>query len=368
MKILHAIFGEGFFGSERYCIELATAQAARGHEVAIAVRGGETRCAEQFRALIAAAHLDGPTGPGTVRLIAIPAWLPAMLHRPAARAVLKKIRPDIVHTHLNPAARRVGRVAQRIGIPHLATLHIRYDAREFGRCDGLICGAAWQQKTIPTGFPGIVKTIRTWLPVEVHEALRRVGAKEVEALRRAWGADARTIVFGSIGRMVPEKGMDVLIAAFHDAFPGGEEAVKLIVIGEGPDKDELRRAAAGDPRIALVGAQDDIATCYPAFDVYVSAARFEPFGLTILEAMDAGCPLIVTRTDGPREFLKDDRTRWAETNDAATLSRQLSAAAARGRERLSYDLTPFRRDTATEAIEDFYREVMARQRGGRNLE
>jgi len=360
MKILHAIFGEQFYGSERYCIELATAHAALGHEVAIVIRGADSCCAQQFRNAIAAARLDRRGGPGTVRLIAIPRWMPAALQRPLARVVLTRFKPDIVHTHLNTAARRVGMVAQRIGIPHVATLHIRYEEREHGLCDGLICGAAWQRAAIPANFPGIATTIWAWLPVDVHEALRRVRPDEVEQLRRDWHADERTIVFGSIGRLVPEKGMDLLVKAFGDAFPGGDEPAKLVVVGGGPQEAELRRAAAADPRIALIGVQGEIARCYRAFDAYVSAARFEPFGLTILEAMDANCPLIVTTTDGPREFLKDRRVLWADTNDIAALARQLSAAAARGRERFSYDLTPFSRGNAAKAIEDFYRMVAAR--------
>ena len=91
----------------------------------------------------------------------------------------------------------------------------------------------------------------------------------------------------------------------------------------------------------------------------MSAARFEPFGLTILEAMDAGCPMIVTRTEGPTEFLKDERVLWADTDDVVTLAQQLSVAATRERERLAYDLAPFLRENATKAIEDFYRTVLA---------
>jgi glycosyltransferase involved in cell wall biosynthesis len=363
MKILHAIFGEQFYGSERHCIELATAHATVGHEVVILIRGTDSYCAQQFRKAIAADRLDGPGGPGTVRLIAIPRWVPAVLQRPLARAALRKVKPDIVHTHLNTATRRIGMVAHRIGIPHIATLHIRYEEREHGLCDGLICGASWQQAEIPADFRGVAKTIWAWLPVEVHEALHRVRPEDVEDLRRQWHADKRTTVFGSIGRLVPEKGMDLLVEAFGDAFPHGDEPVKLVIIGVGPEEAGLRRSAASDPRIAFISAQGEIARCYRAFDVYVSAARFEPFGLTILEAMDANCPMIVTKTDGPREFLKDERVLWADPNDVATLTRQLSAAAARGRERLTYDLMPFSRENATKAIEDFYRVVAERTRG-----
>jgi hypothetical protein len=71
---------------------------------------------------------------------------------------------------------------------------------------------------------------------------------------------------------------------------------------------------------------------------------------------------VVTRTEGPREFLKDARVLWAEPSDVTTLAEQLSAAAARGRERMAYDLTPFARAHAVAAVEAFYGAVLARRK------
>jgi glycosyltransferase involved in cell wall biosynthesis len=168
------------------------------------------------------------------------------------------------------------------------------------------------------------------------------------------------MVFGSIGRLLPEKGMDVLVEAFRVAFPRGDEPARLAIVGDGPQRAELERRAAGDARIVLMGRAPEVAALYRAFDVYVSASRFEPFGLTILEAMDAGAPLVVTRTDGPREFLEDAPVLWAEPDDAATLAAQLRAAAARGRVRQDYDLSPFRQSRAVAAVEELYRKVLAK--------
>lgn len=365
MKILHAVLSHGFYGSERHCIELATAQACAGHRVAVLIHGGDSHCARAFRQEIAAtnAAIANSGGTGRIRLVVMPDALSAFLHRPFAFVSLLHLRPQIVHTHLNPAARRVGRMAQRLGIPHVATLHIRYEAREHGDCDGLICGASWQRAEIGREFRGESAVVWAWLPDAVHAALARVTPQEPAALRRSWTAGERTIVFGSIGRLMPEKGMDVLVQAFRTAFPKGDEPVRLVMLGIGPPDQEraLRELSAGDSRIALIAPQPEIAPFYRAFDVYVSASRFEPFGLTILEAMDAGCALVVTLTEGPREFLKDANVLWAEPNDVAALAAQLSAAAARGRQRPAYDLAPFARPQAVAAIEAFYRRVIARR-------
>jgi glycosyltransferase involved in cell wall biosynthesis len=365
MRILHAVLSRGFYGSERLCIELAAAQARAGHDVAVLIEGGDTPCARAFGQDIAAtnAAIAADRGKGAIRLLIVPGGLPAVLHRPFALWTLIRFRPDIVHSHLNPAARRVGRVAQRLRIRHVATLHIRYEAREHAECDGVICGASWQHAEIGPEFRGTAAVVWPWLPGAVHAAIARVTAEEVAALRRSWTADDRAVVFGSIGRLMPEKGMDVLVRAFRAAFPAGTEAVRLVILGGGPPDEQqaLRRLAAGEPRIVLIGAQPEIAPLYLAFDVYVSAARFEPFGLTILEAMDAGCTLVVTCTQGPREFLKDTNVLWTEPDDVAGLAAQLAAAVPRGKQRPAYDLTPFAPARGVAAIEEFYRRVIARR-------
>ena len=366
MNILHAILSEGFYGSERYCIELATAQARAGHQVRLLIVNGRSDCARAFRSEIerATATIANERTAGAIDLVVMPGWLPAFLHRPFARCMVAGFAPNIVHTHLNPAARRVGSVAQRMGLPHIATVHIRYEKREHSGCDGLICYAHWQKAEIGPEFHGEATVVVAWLPVAIHAALARVTQADIAALRRAWTADDRTIVLGSIGRLMPEKGMDVLVRAFRAAFPNGDEPVRLVIVGGGPpdQAQALHDLIGGDARITVSGPPPDIALFYRAFDTYVSAARFEPFGLTILEAMDAGCALVVTRTQGPREFLTEKSVLWAEPNDEATLTTALRAAATRGRERQSYDLSPFMQSRAVASIDELYRKVVAKTR------
>src|ERR1700716_3163264 len=201
MKILHAVLSEGFYGSERYCVELASALARAGHQVEVLIEDPGSECARMFRDETAAATtaIAAQRGAGRLGLTIMPAWLPAWLHRPFARRALGRFRPDIVHSHLNPAGRRVGGVAQKLGIPHVATLHIDYEPREHAGCDGPIAAAA------------------------MHAALARTTPAERAELRETWGVDHATMVIGSIGRLMPVKGMDLLVRAFRLAFPHGDE-------------------------------------------------------------------------------------------------------------------------------------------------
>src|SRR5262245_8521483 len=166
MKILHAILSEGFYGSERWCIEMATAQARAGHTVRLLILNDRSDCARAFRREIevATAGIAHEGTAGAIDLAVIRGWLPTVLHRAFARRVLSRFEPDIVHSHLNPAARRVGQVAQRMGHPHVATIHIRYDKREHSGCDGLICSAHWQKAEIGPEFCGEARVVVAWVP------------------------------------------------------------------------------------------------------------------------------------------------------------------------------------------------------------
>jgi glycosyltransferase involved in cell wall biosynthesis len=360
MKILHAILSQGFYGSERYCVELASAQAQAGHEVALLVRDAAADQALR-RMIAAAAGPDRP--PPVIRTVALPRWTSLGLTGIAARRLLSEIKPDIVHTHLPQAARRIGREAQKLGIPNVATLHIGFDRADHAKCDGVICIAAWQRKALPADFSGEVALVPNWLPQSISQALDRVTPDDVAALRSAWRADDTTIVFGCAGRLMPEKGMDRLIRCFRASFPFGTEPARVVVAGDGPMRDDIEELCGRDARVFLVGMQTEIAAVYRAIDVYVSAARFEPFGLAIIEAMAAGLPLVLTRTEGPREFVTDARVRWTEPEDEATLVEHMRAAITTGRGRFSYDLSAFAPEKGLAAIERFYKQVLARGSG-----
>jgi glycosyltransferase involved in cell wall biosynthesis len=353
MKILHAILSSGFYGSERYCVELAVAQARAGHAVVVMIQGRDTDCAVAFQQTIVTAGVAKAIG-----LVSIPGWAPAWLHRPLAWLMIKRFAPDVVHSHLGPAARRVGAVARRFGIPHVATLHLDYDEREHGALDGLVAVSSNQRGRISPQFSGEIATVWNWLSATIADALARVDAATVEQLRRAWWGDRDMIVFGSVGRLEAAKGMDVLIAAFRAAFPNGTEPTRLVILGDGSRRAELEKAAAGEPRIVLAGPQPHVAAYYRSFDVFVSAARFEPFGLAILEAMAAGCPLILTCTQGPSEFVTDPRVSWAWPGDAASLADALRAAASRRDGRLVYEMAEFTSARAAREIEVLYRRVI----------
>lgn len=340
MRIFHAHLSREFAGSERYCASLAQGQAQQGHDVMVAVR--HSAVAERWRC---EAH--------PARVVVMPAWLPSLFESFALRNLVRGFAPDVIHTHLGRANIKLGRIAKALGIAWVVTLHLRWKETEMRGADALICIARWQKQDIPHGYPGVEAVVWNWHHENTDEGRGASG----ELLRTGMELGAKGFLFGSVGRLHGQKGMDVLIKAFRQAFTGGED-VRLLIAGEGPQRAELVRLADGDPRIVLAGYVPDAAPYYYAFDAYVSAARYEPFGLTILEAMAAGCRLVCTRTEGPGEFLQDSGVLWAEKGDVSSLAAALKRAHAAGRKRADYDMLPFSRDRALREIDAVYAKAL----------
>ena len=113
-----------------------------------------------------------------------------------------------------------------------------------------------------------------------------------------------------IGRMVPQKGFDVLLEAFAQA---GLPAHDLLLAGEGPERKTLEQAAqqhglAG--RVHFIGRADraTATALFQGCDFFVLPSRQEPMGIVNLEAMICGKAVIASRTGGVPEIVSEAET------------------------------------------------------------
>ena len=127
-----------------------------------------------------------------------------------------------------------------------------------------------------------------------REVARR--REESARLRERMGMNGKA-VFLYVGRLVERKGVDLLIGAAR-RLPG--EEVGVIVAGDGPRGAALKELAGGDRRIVFAGrvAPADLPLYYGAADALVLAARAEPWGLVVNEAMACGLAVIAHRHCG----------------------------------------------------------------------
>ncbi len=138
--------------------------------------------------------------------------------------------------------------------------------------------------------------------------------------RRQTGLDAGPVAV-CVGRLCRQKGQDVPLAAWSRVTAELPRA-RLVLVGDGPDRDCLRSSAP--PGVVFAGHVTDPVPWYAAADVVVLPSRWEAMPLVLLEAMASGRSVVATDVGGVREALPSD-AGIVEIGDAGALAAELLA-------------------------------------------
>ena len=273
-------------------------------------------------------------------------WASASLAR-----VLDEFRPDVVQvgmflTQLSPLI--LGRLG---GVPSVYYVHWLRPICPTGskvRPDGSACHSAPDATCLTSGclpardWPALMLQMKLWRAragafdavVTSSEFMRarlaEGGISPVEVIpydipKQAPPAPlAACPAVGFAGRLVPEKGADLLLRAFARATSGLPGA-RLLVAGDGPERPRLERLAAGlgiAGRVEFLGhvARDRVGPALASVWVHVVPSMVEEaFGLTAAEAMARGTAVVAARAGGLSEVV-GDAGRLVPMGDEAALA------------------------------------------------
>jgi glycosyltransferase involved in cell wall biosynthesis len=128
---------------------------------------------------------------------------------------------------------------------------------------------------------------------------------------------------GAAGRLTPIKGYDRLIAAFA-GLRGSHPLVRLEIAGDGPSRDDLQRQVAQlglGGAVTFLGWVNDIATAMTRWTIFLQPSLEEALGITVLQAMAAGLPVVASDVGGIPEIVEDGVTgRLVAPGDASALA------------------------------------------------
>lgn len=112
-----------------------------------------------------------------------------------------------------------------------------------------------------------------------------------------------------VGRVSREKDLDVLQDAYQ-RLRQHYEGVELVIVGDGPYLEDLRRKCRTDAGIAFTGFVEgqDLAEIYASADIFAFPSTTDTYGSAVLEAQASGLPAVVTDWGGPKEVIKDGVT------------------------------------------------------------
>ena len=231
---------------------------------------------------------------------------------------------DLIHAHDWLVAYAGKGLKHAFRKPLVATVH----ATEWGRNNGLhnelqryisnvewwlgfeawrgICCSRYMRGELQRIFQLPLNKLRV-IPNGVYPEPFRRQAGDVRAIRRKYAADDEQVVF-YVGRLVFEKGLDLLLAAAPRILAHNEK-VKFIIAGKGPYAEHLHHRAREMGlyhKFYFTGYVDDLTrnALFSTADVAVFPSLYEPFGIVALEAMAAGTPVVVTDTGGLGEVVQ----------------------------------------------------------------
>jgi glycosyltransferase involved in cell wall biosynthesis len=224
---------------------------------------------------------------------------PRLLHR--LRGALRDA--DLVHTHLVHAD-AYGALAAG-GATLVSTKHNDdpFRAGPFRHVERALTRRATRVIAITEALKRFTVE-RVGLPAEKLEVVHY----GLDAPPEPWGENLGldlphgAVVLLAISRLVPQKGLDVAVRALARVREQEPRAV-LVVLGEGPERERL----AGDG-VYLPGRVGDVAAWLDRAELLVHPARWEGFGLALLEAMLAGKPVVATRVSSIPEIVVDGET------------------------------------------------------------
>lgn len=243
--------------------------------------------------------------------VGLPAWLAAKLwRRPMA---VKIVIDSAVEVARATNAVQWARYAKRQGGGLRGWLQ-RFIAR---RADLVIVPCRYLEKVVAGWGVPSQRIVVVYNGVQSPKLIAQADAKA------KLGLSGRVIL--TVGRLVPGKGMRMLVKVMPRLLELVSPHLKLVVVGDGPDAANLRQMAANlrlPGKVVLAGRKTpaELADYYAAADVFVLNSFSEGFSHVILEALAAGRPVVTTRTGGNPEIIADGKNGFLLAyNDEAGL-------------------------------------------------
>ncbi|GIK30109.1 MAG: glycosyltransferase [Anaerolineae bacterium] len=328
MRVVHLIKTDGIAGAEAHLLVLLPLLARRGVDVRVLFIAPVSGAGADFAEAVESHGIAVDRIP--IRGHGSPALIPAI-----ARA-LRKLKPDIAHAHLFHAELWGVPAAKLVGVPRVVISRHNDDPRRRRQPLRTVYRGVWpmidvcvcisnsvRRAAVVEGAPDRkLRTIWYGLPVKPPE--NRAEARA--ALRAELGLAPDAPVFGTLSRLVAIKGIDTAIRAV-----AGVPGVHLAAAGDGPERDALVNLAAElnvSDRVHVLGWRSPAAPVLAGLDGLLAPSQREGFGLSVLEAMQQGIPVIASSAGAHPETVVDGYTGLlVPAGDADALRRAVESLA-----------------------------------------
>jgi 1,2-diacylglycerol 3-alpha-glucosyltransferase len=266
-----------------------------------------------------------------------------LFYQPKLAHIIKKLNLDIIHTHTEFSLGIFGRImARELKLPIVHTYHTIYEdythylthfkaldrrAKAFARTYSKVCCNTVEQVIVPTD-----KTKDLLMTYSVHKDISVIptgidlnkfdrsnySPADITSLKQRYDIKPTEKVMIYIGRISQEKNIEEIIDAMPE-YMKIRENVKFVIVGSGPASEKLEHLVKQlglTERFVFTGAQpwDNIGLFYQLGDVFVSASKSETQGLTYIEAMASGLPVVAKQDKCLEDILEQGHNGYSFTD------------------------------------------------------
>jgi glycosyltransferase involved in cell wall biosynthesis len=294
---------------------------------------------------------------------------------------LKQIKPILVHTHLMHGDLYGIAAARCAGIKTIVSSKHNDDAFRLRQpfktinyvlnrnTAKIITISDWIARFTQNAEGAARKIIRTiYYGIEPAQT-----SSDRNALRASLNMGKEDIVVGIIARLVEQKGHRYLIDGFAKAVMENQK-LRLLIVGSGELEGELKKRIKREnlqEKVIFSGYRSDTVDLLNAIDIFAHPSLWEGFGLSVLEAMNMGKPVVATNVSALPELVEDKVTGFlVPRRDAAALADALLKLAANPSLRQQLGASGQQRcrsffsvDRMVQETRSLYAEVLASQTG-----
>jgi 1,2-diacylglycerol 3-alpha-glucosyltransferase len=254
---------------------------------------------------------------------------------------IRKWQPDVIHIHTDVGIGIFGKItAFFLKVPTVVTYHTMYE--DYTHYAGFLKGLA--SRVVKQFSKSIAEQCTEFISpsLKTKEKIRSYGvdrfinivptgidfsrfqrtsldAHKLAEVKKRWILPGEKVLL-SLGRVAKEKSMDVILKGFAKVIQSGEDHIRLLMVGDGPDRHgliELTNQLGISDKVSFVGAVPilEVPYYYQLADVFVSASLTETQGLTFMEAMVSDCLVLCRFDENLAELIRHQQTGFIFSDD-----------------------------------------------------
>jgi 1,2-diacylglycerol 3-alpha-glucosyltransferase len=247
---------------------------------------------------------------------------------------IRKWQPDVIHIHTDIGIGIFGKItAFFLKVPTVVTYHTMYE--DYTHYAGFLKGLA--SRVVKQFSKSIAEQCTEFISpsLKTKEKIRSYGVNryinivptgidfsrfqlasldnnKLAEIKNRWILQGEKVLL-SLGRVAKEKSMDVILKGFAKVIQSGEKNIRLLMVGDGPDRHDLIELANQlgiSNHVSFVGAVpiQEVPYYYQLADVFVSASLTETQGLTFMEAMVSDRIVLCRFDDNLAELVRHQQT------------------------------------------------------------